>query len=305
MITKSVTIDEEKLFKDIYDSLEQTYTLVYIDYRDELTAELIQKCLESKSLEPLYEEDVYGEARYHNAVFALDELLKEKYTQEEINLFKTTDEYDNLRIEIESRDESNPEKELFEKTRISAYIRFHSNYDCWLPVWEEGGIRAGESALDGIMAALSLNPKRVKEAAIRNGLNTHGTFRDILRREGKELVDYDKFIRVLCETPNYGNWSFFGRLELNEVLKAKFDIDSMTIPKGTTGAMFNWWNGGGSLDFCETLRDVTVGELKKRLERYSDDLRLVIDDHQNKDHGYKPSEVYGGEVSSDILLTSV
>jgi hypothetical protein len=305
MITKSVTIDEEKMYQDIYGSLDETYSLVCIDYRDELTGELIQKCLEKKSLEPLYEEDVYSEARYHNAVFALDELLKKKYTQEEIDLFKTTDEYDSLRIEIESRDDSNPEKELFEKTRIPAYIRFHSDYDCWLPVWEEGGIRAGKAALDGIMAALSLNPRKVKEAAMAEDIPVYGTFRNLPRREGKELVDYNSFIRVLCETPNYGNWSFFGRLELDEVLKTDFDIDSMTIPKGTTAAMFNWWNGGGSLDFCETLRDVTVGELKKRLERHSDDLRLVIDDHQNKDHGYKPSEVYGGEVSPDILLTSV
>lgn len=304
MLSKTVTIDEKKMYEDILSKLDEKYELVFIDYRDELPPALVQKCIESKSIEPLYEDGVYDESRTYYATSTLDRLLEENYSEDESNLFHGTEEYDELRIEIESRDQSTPEKDLLRRSMVRAYIRFHSNYDCWLPLWEQGGIRAQGTALAGIMAALSLNPRKVKEAAIRKGVTVIGPFQNVTSREGKELVDYDAFIRVLCETPNYGNWSFFGQLDGGELHDAGFDIDSMTIPGGTTAAMFNWWNGGGSLDFCETLRPVSIGELRKRLARYDDDLRLVIDEKGVKDNGYVPSDVYGGTVSKDILLTA-
>ena len=304
MTTKTVTIDEEKMYETIYALLDKTYTLVWVDYRDEMPVSMVQACLEKKSLEPLYEEDYWWESRYHAAVHELDELLGSRYTEDEIALFRTTSEYDDLRQEIQSRDDSEPELELFRRTMAGAYIRFHSNYDCWLPIWEQGGIQARGTALTGIMAALSLNPSKVKEAAVRRGITVIGPFRNVPSREGKELVDYDRFINVLCETPNYGNWSFFGQIDLGQLVDAGFDIDRMTIPSGTTSAMYNWWNGGGSLDFCETLRPVKVGELRRRLARTLDDLKLVLDDKSLKDHGYVPSDVYGGAVSKEVLLVN-
>ena len=301
MITKTTTIDEKKMFEDILSRMDDKYELVYIDYRDKLPASLVDRCLQEGNFQPLFEEDVYSESRRYAAHEVLSRLLGD-YEPDEADLFRKSDEYQELLIEVESRDSSTPERDLFKRSMVPAYIRFHSNYDCWLPLWEQGGIQAQGTARAGIMAALSLNPRKVKEAAIRKGVTVIGPFQNATSRNGKELVDYDAFIRVLCETPNYGNWSFFGQLDGGELLDASLDIDSMTIPAGTTCAMFNWWNGSGSLDFCNTLRDITVKELRRRLEPYFDDLKLVVDDKSIKEHGYTPSDVYGGRVSSDILL---
>lgn len=303
MITKTTTIDEKKIFQEILESLDKTYTLVYVDYRDEIPPSIIQECIDKKCIDPLLEKDYWGEGRCYYATETLNKLLEEKgYDDEQIKLFRGTNEYDELRMEIESRDDSEPEIDILRRNEFRAYLRFSSNYDCWLPLWEEGGIRNIGTALSGIMSALSLNPRKVKEAAIKKGITTHGPFRDLKRREGKELVDYDKFITVLCETPNYGNWSFFGKISGEALLQCDFDISKMTIAKGATAAMFNWWNGSGSLDFCETLRPLKVAELKKRQSPYLDDCRLVIDDKSVKDYGYVPCDVYGGAVSDDTLL---
>lgn len=305
MITKSITIDEKKIYEEIMTSLDEKYHLVYIDYRDEIPAKDIQTIIDDQNLESLTDEDYWFEHRYYNALGEIRSIMEKKgYSKEQIDLFLTTDEAQELRMEIESRDESTPEVDALKQTPLKGYIRFHSNYDCWLPIWEQGGIIGYGSALTAIMGALSLNPTKVKAAALKCGIKTLGVWRNVPSREGNELVDYDAFINVLVETPGYGNWSFFGKLEMGELIEASFDIDSLTIPKGTTCAMYNWWNGSGSLDFCETLRPVTVAELKKRLLPYKDKLKLVIDDKQNKKYGYVPCDVYGGPVSSDTLLTN-
>lgn len=302
-MTKTITINEKQMYEDILAKLDDKYDLVYIDYRDEIPVKLIDRCLKEKNFQPLYEEDIYSESRRYAAVSVLDNLLGNgDYTPDQVDLFKETNEYQELLIEVESRDISTPERDLFKRCETPAYIRFQSNYDCWLPLWEQGGIRAQETALSGIMAALSLNPRKVKEAAIRKGITCIGPFQNASSREGKELVDYDKFIRVLCETPNYGNWAFFGKLSGSELLDAHLDVKSMIIPEGTTCAMFNWWNGGGSLDFCETLRPVPVKELIRRMEPYSDTLKLIVDDKSVHEYGYCPSDVYGGTISDDTLL---
>lgn len=303
MLKKTVKVDEKKTYELLMSKLQKEYYLCFVDYRDELPSGLIQKCINEKNLDPLYEEDVYDDAKRYYAVHEMESILNDNgYTPEQILLFRGSEEADDIIEEIMMRDESNPEGECLKKTGINGYIRFHSNYDCWLPIWEQGGIQAQGTALSDIMAALSLNPLKVKEAAREKGIKTIGAFRNCPKREGKEVVDYAQFIRVLIETPNYGNWSFFGRLDGSELYDAKCDIDRMVIPKGTTCAMFNWWNGGGSLDFCETLRDIDVSTLSKRLSRYKGDLKLIVDERENKDYGYTPGEVYGGSVSDDVLL---
>ncbi len=302
MITKTIIIDEKEIFERILSKLDKKYDLVNISYDDEISAELMQKCIDEKSIYPMTEQDPYEDCYYYYAKEILNGLLKEELTRDEIELFPDTNEYLELINEIESRDESTPVRDLLKANYVGAYLRFHSNYDCWLPIWEQGGIQCRGTALAGILAALSLNPKKVKEAALRRGIETFGPFRDLPSREGKEVVDYDDFINVLCEMPNYGNWSFFGRLQGSELLDAEFNYEDMTIPKGTTCGMFNWWDGGGSLDFCETLRDVNVKDIIKRQATYNDCLKLVVDDKIKSNTGYYPTEVYGSPVSSHQIL---
>ena len=293
--------------KEIYEllksKLEDKYSLCYVDYRDEVPANLIQRCVDKKCDEPLTEEDLYAENRLYGVKYAIEELMKkEKFSKEEIVEFISSDWYDELRYEIEDRDTSTPIKDCLNQTQTYAYVRFHSNYDCALPLWEQGGLYGDGTALSGIMAALSLNPIKVKAAAAKRGIKTSGRFRDIKTREGKEVVDYDAFIKVIIETPCYGNWSFFGKLDNGKLYENDFDVEKLTIDKGVTCCFFNWWNGSGSLEFCETLRPVSVKELIKRMAPYHDDLRLVIDDNQVDDYGYKPCDVYGCKLSEDYLF---
>ena len=304
MITKTVTVDEKAVFDTLLPMLDERYELCYVDYRDELPSKTIQECLDKRSSSPLYEEDYWAESKDYYAKEEIRRLMeKAGFTDDQFSLFQGSDEYWNLVWEIQGRDHSTPVKDTANQTRMHAYLRFHSNYDCWLPLWEQGGIQVEGTALGGILAALSLNPRKVKEAAVRKGVTTIGAFRNIPSREGKELVDYDLFVRVLCETPNYGNWSFFGTLDLARLLEEDFDPDEMLIPNDTTCCMFNWWNGGGSLDFCHTLRPVSVKELRKRLAPYSDGLKIIVDEGRGNG-GYTPCEVYGQHLSNEICLTA-
>ena len=299
-----MTVDEKAVFNTLLPMLDEHYVLCYVDYRDELPCQTVQECLDKRSSTPLYEEDFWSENQNYYANEEVRRLMEQAgFTEEQFHLFQGSDEYWDLMCEIQCRDRSTPVKDTANQTRMHAYLRFHSNYDCWLPIWEQGGIRVEGTALGGILAALSLNPRKVKEAAVRKGVTTIGAFRNIPSREGKELVDYDLFVRVLCETPNYGNWSFFGTLDLAKLLEEDFNPDEMLIPSDTTCCMFNWWNGGGSLDFCHTLRPVSVKELRKRLAPYSDGLKIIVDEGRGNG-GYTPCEVYGSHLSNEVCLTA-
>lgn len=293
-MTKTITIDEKEMLEKLLKNLDPTYTLAHINYDDEVPAPLIQKCIDKKSLDPLYEKDYWGEARHYN----IEETIKRElssfgYTKEEIELFLTTAEADQARDEILNRDDSDPEMDCLKQGRdIYAYLRFHSNYDCWCALYDNQ-LQTQGTALTAVLAALSLNPWKVKQAANRAGLDTIGPFKNISSRNDKEVVDYDDFIKDLVECPNYGNWSFFGRLDMNLMNLNNFDVKSLTIPAGTDCGMYNWWNGGGSLHFCKTIRPVKVKDIIRALGIYKDDVKLVVDAKSNKEYGYVPTDVYG------------
>lgn len=301
----TITIDERKMYNQLKSELKEKYTLAATCYNDEIPASVIQECLDQKDTFPMYEKDYWGESRDQNAWDVMQEMLKKKdYREEETELFLTTDEAWEIHEDIVERDESDPEDTALKNTIAHAYIRFHSNYDCAIPLWEQGGLYANGTALSALMSALSLNPKKVRDAARKRDIQTFGSWRNVASREGKEVVAYDDFINVIIETPCYGNWSFFGKLDMHDLSEAGFDDEKMTIPKGTSCCFYNWWNGSGSLDFCDTIRDISVKELRRRLRRHSqyDDLKTVIDEKENKEYNWTPCDTYGGHISENILL---
>lgn len=194
--------------------------------------------------------------------------------------------------------------------KIPAYLRLHSNYDCWMRTSE---LRSRGTALCGIMAALSLNPWKVKQAANRRGVSVSGPWPNLQSRNDKELVDYNEFIECLLNRPCYGNWCFFGMypsVRTDDGLKKIPDdgffeslvkSNAVAIPKGTVCGMFDWWNGSGSLSFCKTLHDVSVQELRWRIKPYHDGMRIVPDGAHNH-LGYTPHEVYHGYLSEELFL---
>ena len=295
-MTKTTTIDEKDILRRILKNLDGSYTLCYPDYRDEVPATLIQDCIDKRNDSPLYEEDMWSDARHYAARGIIDGLLtKIGLSPDEKDLFATSDEYRDAVAEIIDRDNSNPEAECLRRQgAVNAYLRFHSNYDCWCGLSEYSyRLQVEGTALTAVLAALSLNPWKVKQAANRAGLGTLGQFRNIPSRNGKEAVDYDDFIKGLVNCPNYGNWAFFGRLDLGLMYEKNFRTDGLTIPEGTVCGMYNWWNGGGTLHFCKTIRPLGVKEVVTKLYPYKDGLKLVVDDKSNERYGHVPSDVYG------------
>lgn len=306
---------DEELQKDIAVKLifqqavlEDEYHLVYTDYNDELPVDVFKKCLEKGSLFPLTEDGVYDEARAYASAYEANEILTLQFdlTKEEKDIFRNTDEFDQIRLTIEERDKSFPEKEVWMKARIHGLLQLHSNYDCWIDIWDAGGLYGDDNALTGLMAVLSLNPRKVKEEALRQGVACHGRWTDRKSRDGKEVVKYDAFIKSLRECPNYGNWAFFGTFDMEamwDVLRDPKKSDSeLTVPTDTLCGMFNAWNGGGTLHMIRTIRPLPLKDIARIQKRYADGYRIRIDEAGEKDGGYTPLSVYGQHVSEDEFL---
>ena len=285
--------------------LEPSYTLVCVDYRDELPPSILKECLEKKSLAPLYAEDVYRDATVEGAGYVIAGLIgKSNLSAKEIDTFKYSSEYDDLLWEIiENHDASNPEAEVFEKTFVHGYLRLQSNYDVWCPLRMTRGLNTRDDALCGIMAALSLDPSLVKAKADELGVPTApgSRWKKIPARRGKEAVDYKAFVDCLYDTPCCGNWTFVGRFDMEALSRKGCDTGRMTIPKGTTCLIFDPWDGGGSYQPIVTVRDLAVRDIVRRQARYQDTLRISVDE-RGVSENYTTASVYGEYLSEEKFL---
>lgn len=289
------------MYDALLGALDKEYQLCWVDYRNEFLPKDIEECIKQKGMWPLTENDYWDEARRDAARSeAASVVLHSDYEDEDKDRFITSDLFSDLIIEIEGRDVSNPERDALFQTRVHARVTLDSDYDCWVPPYDAGGLYSKDTALWGLMAELCLNPKKVKKEASKV-FECFGPWPDIKSREGREVVSYAQFVKVLRECPNYGKWAFFGLLDTSALYESHFDTDAMTIPKGTTCGMYNSWNGGGSLAFAETLRPVNIKELKRRAAPYMDGVSVLVDE-KGCGRGYASSEVYGGPVSDDTVL---
>lgn len=284
-------------------ALDDSYELGYVDYRDEYDAKTVEKCIQAKDLSPLYEDDAWDEATYQSArEIAKSVLADSDFDEEDQERFLDDELFIELVQEIEGRNSSTPERRCFLQTTVHGRLTVHSNYDCWVPPYDAGCLYSKESLLWGLMAELCLNPKKVKEEVLRVwDVRIEGPWPDIKSRNGKEVVSYKDFVKVLFECPNYGVWTFLGAFDMQALLDDGFDAEKMLIPKGTTCTMYNSWNGGGSCAFTKTLRDLPVRELIRRAAPYQDSVRLYVDE-KGCGSGYASNEVYGAHPSQDNFL---
>ena len=292
-----------RMLDTLTEALNDSYELDYVDYRDEYDAKTVEKCIQAKDLSPLYEGDTWDEATYQNArEIAKDVLAASDFDEEDQERFLDDELFIELVQEIEGRNTSTPEKDCFLQTAVHGRMTIHSNYDCWVPPYDAGCLYSKESLLWGLMAELCLNPKKVKEEVLRVwDVHVEGPWPDIKSRNGKEVVSYKDFVRVLYESPNYGVWTFLGAFDMQALLDDGFDAEKMVIPKGATCTMYNSWNGGGSCAFATTLRDLPVRELIRRAAPYQDGVRLHVDE-KGCGSGYASNEVYAGHLSDDKFL---
>ena len=295
-------MDEQKtLTLDFIKSLmEPAYTLIWTDYNDNLDNHcgLIQKCLDSKSREHLWEkaDEWYSDAEWE-AVREIIAKLKEECTVfhdfdgEAVDDF--FDEYeDEIRDEIYSRNDSDVVKELIRHTDdIPIRVEMLSNYDCINSNWFEsqGGYRYEESYFGDMVDSLNLNPARVKKILTEHGYRAYGRFPNRKNRNGKEQVSYEQFYEELINSCCGANLlTYIGRVSLKDLYDAGFSLKEVIIPKGNCCGLFSSTYGGGSLLEMELKRDV---KLKLEVKDYHG-FRLCLDNERSK-YDCSVRHVYG------------
>lgn len=191
--------------------MEESYTLVWTDYRDNLDGNrgLLQECLNKRSPEPLWEkvEEWCGDSEWE-AAKEIMEKLKERCVlfhdsdEEEVESFFEEHD-DEIRGEIYARDDSDVLMELIKHTDdIPVRVEMLSDYDCINSNWWEsqGGYRYEESYFGDMVDALRLNPARVKKMLVEKGYTVHGCFPNRKSRDGKEQVTYEHFYQELINS---------------------------------------------------------------------------------------------------------
>lgn len=187
--------EQERLTMEFVKSLmDKSYTLVWVDYNDNLDncRDTIQKCLEERSCESLWEkvDEWYGDAEWE-AVREIVSKLKDEcirlhdFGEEEVDKFFQEHE-DEIREEIYDRNDSDTLKELLKNTDdIPVRVEMLSNYDCINSNWLESqeGYRYKESYFGDMIDALNLNPAKVKKMLV----------------ESKRLLNYILCIRFFIE----------------------------------------------------------------------------------------------------------
>ncbi|GKG72498.1 hypothetical protein CE91St1_16410 [Parabacteroides goldsteinii] len=280
--------------------MEPTYTLVWTDYNDNLDNhhDLIQKCLDSKNCEQLWEKaDVWYSDAEWEAVREIIAKLKEEcivsggFDEEEVDAFFDEHE-DEIRDEIYSRNDSDVLTELIKHTDdIPIRVEMLSNYDCINSNWFEsqGGYRYEESYFGDMVDTLNLNPAKVKKLLAEHGYEVHGRFPNRKSRDGKEQVSYEQFYEELINSCCGANLlTYTGRVNLKELYDAGFSLKEVIIPKGNCCGLFSSTYGGGSLLEMELKQDV---KLKLEVNNYHG-FRFRLDEERSK-YDYSVQHVYG------------
>lgn len=293
--------EQKTLTLDFVKSLmEQSYTLVWTDYNDNLDNHLdvIRKCLDRRNCDCLWEKagEWYGDAEYE-AVHGIMEKLKEEcfvfndFDEHEVDAF--FDEYeDEIRDEIYSRNDSDVVKDLIRNTDdIPIQVEMLSNYDCINSNWFEsqGGYSYEESYFGDMVDSLNLNPAKVKKLLTGHGCKVYGRFPNRKGRNGKEQVSYEQFYTELINSCCGANLlTYIGKVSLKDLYDAGFSLKEVIIPKGNCCGLFSSTYGGGSLLEMELKQDV-----KLKLEVKScNGFRFRLDDERSK-YDCSIQHVYG------------
>lgn len=294
-------------FEDLKDLLPKTTSLYFVDYNDNLDehTDLIQKCIDDKNYDVLYEAiDEWYLDSPHYAFEYLDEELKsdicKKFNIEEDKAKELLEEYrDEIRDHYYSVDDSTVLKDLVRNSRaINVRMPLYSNYDCINSHYFEGGYAYKESYFGDMVDVLNLNPAKVKKMLLENDVKCYGAFPNYKHRDGKELVSYSDFWQELENSSCGANLLVFvGKVNIQDLIDNSFELKEVTIPKGNSCGLFSDTFGGGSLIEMKLQKDFTIKldvPRKKNLSKY-DSFSLLID----KTNGYSINQSYG--VTSDFF----
>ena len=288
-------------FEEIKDLLPTRTTLYYVDRNDSLDehTKIIEKCIEDKSADALYEaiDGWYQDSPFYEFESLDKDLVSDicsKFEIEEDEAEELLEEYrDEINDHYYSVDDSTVLQDLIRNTSsIEVRIPLYSNYDCINSHYFEGSYSYRESYFGDMVDVLNLNPAKVKKLLVENDIEVYGSFPNYKHREGKELVSYADFWQELENSSCGANLLVFtGLLNLQDLLDKDFKVVELTIPKGNNCGLFSSTYGGGSVLEMELQRDFKIKldvPRKKGLTKY-DSFGLSIDDA----NGYSIDSVYG------------
>ena len=288
-------------FEEIKDLLPTRTSLYYVNRNDSLDehTKIIEKCIENKSADALYEaiDEWYQDSPFYEFESLDKDLISDicsKFEIEEDEAEELLEEYrDEINNHYYNVDDSNVLKDLIRNTSsVEVRIPLYSNYDCINSHYFEGGYSYKESYFGDMVDVLNLNPAKVKKLLVENDIEVYGSFPNYKHREGKELVSYADFWQELENSSCGANLLVFtGLLNLQDLLDKDFKVAEITIPKGNNCGLFSSSYGGGSVLEMELQRDFKIKldvPRKKGLTKY-DSFGLLIDDV----NGYSIDSVYG------------
>jgi hypothetical protein len=288
-------------FKEIKDLLPTRTSLYYVNYNDNLDehTKLIQKCIDNKNADALYEaiDKWYSESPFYEFESLDKELISDicsKFEIEEEEAEEIIEEYrDEINNHYYSVDDSTVLKDLVRNSSsLEVRIPLYSNYDCINSHHFEGGYSYRESYFGDMVDVLNLNPAKVKKLLVENDVAVYGSFPNYKYRDGKELVSYADFWQELENSSCGANLLVFtGLLDIQTLIDNNFELKEVTIPKGNYCGLFSDTFGGGSVLEMALQRDFTIKlevPRKKNLTKY-DSFSLLIDET----NGYSINEVYG------------
>lgn len=292
--TQVTEMEEKKtLTMDFVTGLmEPSYTLVWIDYRDNFdnSLDIVQECLDKKNSEGLCELicDWYNDGTLWETVLGILTKLKNEcvavhdFDREYVETFFEEHEND-ITYEIYNRNTPDILNELIKNTDdIPIRVEMMSNYDCINSNWLEsqGGYRYEESYFGDMIDALNLNPARVKKTLVEKGYTVYGRFPDKKYRDGKEQVSYEQFYQELINSCCGANLlTYIGKVSLKDLYDTGFSPKEVIIPKGNYCGIFSSMYGGGSLLEMKLRKDVRL-----KLEvRDCHGFRFRLDNENSKD----------------------
>lgn len=282
------------------DNMDEEYSLIYTDYRENYdnSGELIQKCLDAKSDETLFDNDWESDSRRTGSEYVLkslrDKILfdnKYKHLQPSIEDWLEDNKDEILEI-IEDRDTSKPYEEMLGRSKIYGRATLFTNYDCFPHNYDMNNTYYYNEYFKDMVDLLCLNPAKVKQVFNQKGINTIGRWPDKPKRNGNEAVRYEDLADEMLNQCCYCLLTFMGLMPLTDLYQNNFgEYKTIIIPKGNNCGMFNSWNGGGSLMEMELLRDLYVPVKFTRKTEY-DRCEICVDEPRCG-NGYCINEVYG------------
>lgn len=309
--TKEATISDNLLEK-IKDKLNSmSNPKFYFDYRDELSEKQVSKIISEKEGWQEVQDEIWESTLDHmydiekdHIVDALEwfkgelqEELGEDVDLEEVAAGLRDELLDYVSVEIDYN-------QLLSNTgSANCRIELYSNNDCINSHHFEttcGGYRyEGGSYFADMVNILNLNPTKLKQAMIDrdsyylekhgyNFLKFQGRFPNKPNRNGKEYVDYEKFLIELENTTCGANLlTIVCKVDLQDIVKNGGMPTKFIVPKGNTLGLYSSMQGGGSTIECELLRDMVI-DTKAGKSQY-DHWGIMVD---GKGHGYSMRECY-------------